>query len=162
MAVSRLEAFQVRHSRSGHDVQPPWGLSNLILMLFDEVNVLSTHPVLRESMVELQLINCPMLCNYQGYFGISHPIKNLENEDFQKKIIKIIRLQYTQMTISKTTDLPVTDIIMDSIIMLLLLLSHFSRVRLCATPQTAAHQAPLSMGFSRQERWSGLPFPSPQ
>ena len=39
--------------------------------------------------------------------------------------------------------------------------SHFSRVRLCATPQTAAHQASLSLGFSRQEHWSGLPFPSP-
>ena len=36
--------------------------------------------------------------------------------------------------------------------LLLLLLSHFSRVRLCATP---------SLGFSRQEHWSGLPFPSP-
>ena len=45
--------------------------------------------------------------------------------------------------------------------LLLLLLSHFSRVRLCATPQTAAHQAPPSLGFSRQEHWSGLPFPSP-
>ena len=44
---------------------------------------------------------------------------------------------------------------------LLLLLSHFSRVRLCATPETAAHQAPSSLGFSRQEHWSGLPFPSP-
>ena len=43
---------------------------------------------------------------------------------------------------------------------LLLLLSRFSCVRLCATPQTAAHQAPPSLGFSRQERWSGLPFPS--
>ena len=42
-----------------------------------------------------------------------------------------------------------------------LLLSRFSRVRLCATPKTAAHQAPLSLGFSRQEHWSGLPFPSP-
>ena len=29
------------------------------------------------------------------------------------------------------------------------------------TPWTVAHQAPLSMGFSRQEYWSGLPFPSP-
>ena len=37
-------------------------------------------------------------------------------------------------------------------------LSHFSRVRLCATPWTAAYQAPLSMGFSRQECWSGVPF----
>ena len=45
--------------------------------------------------------------------------------------------------------------------LLLLLLSHFSRVRLCVTPQTAAHQAPPSLGFSRQEHWSGLPFPSP-
>ena len=44
---------------------------------------------------------------------------------------------------------------------LLLLLSHFSHVRLCVTPQTAAHQAPTSLGFSRQEHWSGLPFPSP-
>ena len=38
------------------------------------------------------------------------------------------------------------------------LLSH---VRLFVTPWTVAHQAPLSMGFSRQEYWSGLPFPSP-
>ena len=59
--------------------------------------------------------------------------------------------------------------------MLLLLLSHFSRVRLCVTPEMAAHQAPPSLGFSRQEHWSappslgfsrqehwsGLPFPSP-
>ena len=44
---------------------------------------------------------------------------------------------------------------------LLLQLSRFSHVRLCATPQTAAHQAPPSLGFSRQEHWSGLPFPSP-
>ena len=44
---------------------------------------------------------------------------------------------------------------------LLLLLSRFSPVRLCVTPWTAAHQASPSMGFSRQEHWSGLPFPSP-
>ena len=42
--------------------------------------------------------------------------------------------------------------------MLLLLLSCFSRVRLCVTPQTAAHQAPPSLGFSRQEHWSGCHF----
>ena len=40
----------------------------------------------------------------------------------------------------------------------LLLLSHFSHVRLCATPKTAVHQAPSSLVFSRQEHWSGLPF----
>ena len=45
--------------------------------------------------------------------------------------------------------------------LLLLLLSRFSHVWLCATPLTAAPQAPLSLWFSRQEHRSGLPFPSP-
>ena len=45
--------------------------------------------------------------------------------------------------------------------LLLLLLSRFCRVRLCATPEMAVHQAPLSLGFSRQEHWGELPFPSP-
>ena len=44
---------------------------------------------------------------------------------------------------------------------LLLRLSHFSHVQLCATPWTTAYQAPPSMGFSRQEYWSGVPLPSP-
>ena len=44
---------------------------------------------------------------------------------------------------------------------MLLLLSRFSSVWLCATQWTAAHQAPPSLGFSRQEHWSGLPLPSP-
>ena len=39
--------------------------------------------------------------------------------------------------------------------------SHFSHVRLYATPYMPAHQAPPSLGFSRQEYWSRLPFPSP-
>ena len=41
------------------------------------------------------------------------------------------------------------------------MLGRFSRVRLFVTPWTVACQAPLSMEFSRQEYWSGLPFPSP-
>ena len=44
---------------------------------------------------------------------------------------------------------------------LLLVVPLLSCVRLFATPQTVAYQTPLSMGFSRQEYWSGLPFPSP-
>ena len=40
-------------------------------------------------------------------------------------------------------------------------ISRISHVRLCATPQTAAYQASLSLGFSRQEYWSEFPFPSP-
>ena len=45
--------------------------------------------------------------------------------------------------------------------LLLLLLSRFSRVRLFVTPWTVAYQALPSMGVSRQEYWSGLPFRSP-
>ena len=41
------------------------------------------------------------------------------------------------------------------------MLNHFSRVPLCETLWTLAHQAPLSVGFSRQEYWSGLPGPPP-
>ena len=40
------------------------------------------------------------------------------------------------------------------------MLSRFRPVVLFAAPWTVVHQAPLSMGFSRQEYWSGLPFPS--
>ena len=43
-------------------------------------------------------------------------------------------------------------------ILLLLLLRWFSRVRLCATPKTAAHQAPPTLGFSRQEHWGDCHF----
>ena len=42
------------------------------------------------------------------------------------------------------------------------LLSHFSRVQLFATLWTVAHQASLSIGFSRQGYWNGLPFPPPE
>ena len=45
--------------------------------------------------------------------------------------------------------------------LLCIVLSHFSHVWLCATPWTVAHQAPLSMGFSRQNYWRALPSPPP-
>ena len=46
-------------------------------------------------------------------------------------------------------------------LLLLLLLNCFSRVRLCETPERTVHQAPPFLRFSRQEYWSGVPFPSP-
>ena len=48
------------------------------------------------------------------------------------------------------------EVIEDGPLPLLLLLSRFSCVRLCETPETAAHQAPPSLGLSRQEHWSGF------
>jgi len=53
------------------------------------------------------------------------------------------------------------ETVADFILLLLLLQSCFSHVRLCATPETAADQALQSLGFSTQEHWSVLPFPSP-
>ena len=47
------------------------------------------------------------------------------------------------------------------VVKLMYMLSHLSRVQLFAIPWTVACQAPLSMGFPRQEYWNGLPFPSP-
>ena len=41
------------------------------------------------------------------------------------------------------------------------MLSHFSHVQLCATLWTVVHESPLSMEFSRQEYWGGLPFTFP-
>ena len=38
---------------------------------------------------------------------------------------------------------------------------HLERIKAISAPWTVAHEAPLSMGFSRQGYWSGLPFPSP-
>ena len=50
---------------------------------------------------------------------------------------------------------------LDLLIAMKVKVKSLSHVRLFATLWTVAHQAPLSMGFSRQEYWSGLPFPSP-
>ena len=67
--------------------------------------------------------------------------------NYQREIVTMIALSWKWHT------LPLK--------MLLLLLSRFSHVWLCVTPQTVPHQASQSLGFSRQEHWSGLPFPSP-
>ena len=73
-----------------------------------------------------------------------------------ESVINIYTYKIKQINIQKKTN---KKILKRSL--LLLMLSHFSHVWLCATPQMAAHQASPSLGFSRQEHWSGLPFPSP-
>ena len=61
-------------------------------------------------------------------------------------------MQYYKSTIDSSDINPCTCVCV---------LSHFSHVWLFVTPWTAAAQAPLSIGFSRQEYWTGLPFPPP-
>ena len=101
-------------------------------------------------------------------------IGNLHDKEFQVMIVKMIqnleikvelqiysletRIDKIQERFNKDLEeIEKSQYIMNNA----MLLSRFSRVRLCVTPWMAAHQAPQSLGFSRQEHWSGLPFPSP-
>ena len=71
------------------------------------------------------------------------------------------RLFYTSVFLCCLTYRVIITIFLNSIYMCWVKwVKSLSRVRLFATPQTVAYQAPLSMGFSKQECWSGLPFPS--
>ena len=82
-----------------------------------------------------QLPNCSKLCFDDKNF-IIYDFKSTDAKAFPFEN-NIAMAHYTRM-------------------LLLLLLSHFSHVRLCATPEMAAHQAPPSLGFSRQKHWSGI------
>ena len=84
----------------------------------------------------------------------------IQNEKLKKKIELATDSSLDQKTLGREFSFTV-HLISNALSRSLLLLSCFSRVRLCATPLMAAHQALLSLGFSRQEYWSGLPFPSP-
>ena len=86
---------------------------------------------------------------------LSHQFKLLETKTPTKKEKNIGGTITETITITTTR----RRLFLCKLRFMLLLLSRFSRVRLCATPWTAAYQAPPSLGFSRQEHWSGLPFP---
>ena len=83
---------------------------------------------------------------FTGQENTSTTVRRPDNHDFH---------------LSNMPSLPITMQLHPQVLLLLLLLSHFSRVRLCVTPEMEAYQAPPSLGFSGQEHWSGLPFPSP-
>ena len=84
--------------------------------------------------------------------------KTLNKRDLEGIYLHIIKATYDKIT---------ENIILNSEkvntfpLLLLLLLSCVSHVRLFAIPRTVARQPPLSTGFSRQEHWSGLPRPPP-
>ena len=99
---------------------------------------------------------CPALCDPMDYtvHGILHarilewaafPFSRGSSRDWTQ-VSRIAGRFFTSWATRETHYIP------------LLLLSRFSRVWLCVTPETAAH---LSLGFCRQEHWSGLPFRSP-
>ena len=104
----------------------------------------------------LPSLNSPPLSLRKGWSPFQDLCSQSELRLLWLKISKIPRAVLCSASCSRNSPLFYL-----SLTLLLLLLSHFSHVRLCATPETAAHQASLSLGFSRQEHWSGLPFPSP-
>ena len=93
--------------------------------------------------------SCPTLCNPTDGRPPGCPVPG---------ILQARTLEWVAISFSRGSSRPRDRTRVSRIAgMLLLLLSLFSRVRLCATPETAAHQTPPSLGFSRQEYWSGLP-----
>ena len=84
------------------------------------------------------LQSCPTLCNPKDGSPPGSPVTG---------ILQARTLEWVAISFSNTWNWKVK-------------VKSLSRVRLVATPWSAAHQAPLSMGFSRQEYWSGVPLPS--
>ena len=97
---------------------------------------------------------------------LSDQCKEIEENNRMRKTRELFKkIRYTKETfhakigsIKDRNGMDLTEA--EDIKELLLLLNCFSRVQLCVTPQTAAHQSPPSLGFSRHEHWSELPFPS--
>ena len=123
---------------------------------------LYSRPLVYAAAAAKLLQSCPTLCDPIDGSPPGSPVPGI----LQARILEWVAYSFSRNGIGVsciagrffTTELPGKPVFS---CMLLLLLSCFSCVRLCATSQTAAHQALVSLGFSRQEHWSGLPFPSP-
>ena len=102
-----------------------------------------------------QSLSCVWLCNLMDYSPPGFSVQGI----FRSRILKWVAISFSR-GFPQTRDQNYVSWV-SWVGLPMLLLSRFSRVRLCATPYTAAHLAPPSLGFSRQEYWSGLPFPSP-
>ena len=92
------------------------------------------------------------LCQIQGGCECNHHRKGSGEDSDNMTVIIFIYLTGTKVI---SLNLIIEKIFFN------FMAQKFSCVWLFATPRTTARQAPLSMGFSRQEHWSGLPFPSP-
>ena len=100
---------------------------------------LSAPAALAAAAAAKSLQSCPTLCNPMDGSPPGSPIPG---------ILQARTLEWVAMSFSNAWKWKVK-------------VKPLSRVRLFTTPWTAAHQAPPSMGFSRQEYWSGVPSPSP-
>ena len=103
------------------------------------MNVTNHHPHSKVAAAAKSLQSCPTLCD---------PVDGSPSGSPVPGILQARTLAWVAISFSNAWKWKVK-------------VKSLSRVRLLATPWTAAHQAPPSMGFSRQEYWSGVPLPSP-
>ena len=118
------------------------------------------HPVSCMNL-DWRFISYMTLCMFQCHSPkSSHPLPLPQSPKTVLKGFIRISLHRKVQNFLLISHLSLLGILSSSIFMLLLLLSLFSRVRLCETIDGSPPGSP-SLGFSRQEHWSGLPFPSP-
>ena len=115
-----------------------WDWSIILLPCTTVIQFLYQSNVSAAAAVKL-LQSCPTLCD---------PIEGSPPGSPIPRILQVRTLEWVAISFSNAWKWKVK-------------VKSLSRVWLFMTPWTAAHQAPLSMGFSRQEYWSGLPLPSP-
>ena len=123
-------------------IQWQWASSSLFSISHSNKMLLSTDPKLcwaAAAAAAKSLQSCPTLCSPMRSSPPGSPVPGI----LQTRILEWVAISFSSAWKWK--------VIMKSL----------SRVRLLATPWTAAHQAPPSMGFSRQEYWSGVQLPSP-
>ena len=119
-------------------------IKNLPIMWETWVQSLSWEDLLENEMAAAaaaakSLQSCPTLCNPRDSSPPGSPVPGI----LQARTLEWVAISFSNAWKWK------------------LKVKSFSRVRLLATPWTAAHQAPPSMGFSRQECWSGVPLATP-
>ena len=146
------------------NINPSNKYSGLISFRMDQQDLLAVQETLKSL---LQHHNSKASILWHSAFFIvqlSHPYVTtgktiaLTRQTFFGKVMSLLFNMLSRLVITflpRSKCLLISWLQSPSAVILLLLLSRFSHVQLCATPQMAAHQAPPSLGFSRQEHWSG-------
>ena len=142
-----------------------WGGSSMHIICFSPINLSSVNLIItpaKESRMEEKNPFLPQQWGdellAQGREGKEEGRKDWDEKEGKEKRKRCQQLNQHYSLISKSALFYYSS--SQALLEQIRVLSHFSHVWLFVTPWTVAHQAPLSMGFSRQEYWSELPFPS--
>ena len=144
-------------------IQPSHPLSPLLLLpsIFPSNRIFSNESVLHIRWPKYWSFSFS-ICPSNEYSGLtSFRINWLDLLAVQGTLKSLLQHHTSKASILWCSAFFIVQLSHPYMLILLLLLSCFSCVRLCATPYMTAHQAAPSLGFSRHEHWSGLPFPSP-